>query len=71
MVHLCKDPEGESVLGPSSAADTDLSSRPKSVSTAAEVTNHNSEVASLKQKISALEKQLAEVRFTLVNYCHC
>ena len=61
MVHLYKDPEGKNALEPSSIADTNPSSRHKFASKAEEVTDYISEIATLKQEISGLEKQLAEV----------
>ena len=60
MVHLFKDPKGKTVLD-SSTADTKLSYiHTKPVSKAA-VTDHLGDAAALKQRISELEKKLAEV----------
>ncbi len=63
MVHLYKDPEGETVLNPSSASDTH---RAASMAFPT-VTNNPDEVASLKQQISELEKKLAEVKKILIS----
>ena len=60
MIHLSKDPEGETVLKPSSASDTHRTSKAMSTAT---VTDHSDEVAALKQEISKLEKKLAKVNF--------
>ena len=61
MVHLIKDPKGKTVLDSSSPADSKLSYiHTKSVSKA-EVTDPHGDVAALKQRVSELEKKLAEV----------
>ena len=61
MVHLFKNPEGQTVFDSPSITDTKLSyAHTKSVSNA-EVKDHLGDVAALKQRISELEKKLAEV----------
>ena len=56
MVHLYKDPDGETVLGPSTQE-----TYPKAFSTATAADHHN-EVTVLKQQISELENKLSEVK---------
>ena len=56
MMHLCKDPKGETVLEPSSATDMNTKSAPMT-----DVTDHLNEIAGLKQQVIELEKKLAEV----------
>lgn len=62
MIHLWKDPKGETVLEPSSPADT---YRTTNITTT-EDTDPFDEVAGLKQQISELQKKLTEVLFTYV-----
>ena len=66
MVHLARDPKGETVLDPSSTTDRKLSSIPTKYVDKAEVTGHLDEVNSLKQRISQLEKKLEEVHKILL-----
>jgi hypothetical protein len=56
MVHLFKDPEGETVLEPSSATDNFSSSTSKSVYTS-EFTNNQDVIADLRQQISELKEK--------------
>ena len=57
MVHLVKDPKGETVFEPSSSTDRKLNIVP----TKGEVTGQVDEIIGLKQRISELEKKLKEV----------
>ena len=57
MVHLYKDPEGETVLD-LSTQDTHLASKVISEATTAD---HQNEVTALKQRITELENKLTEV----------
>ena len=61
MVHLSKDPKGETALDPSSTTDRKLSIILTKYVSKAKVTGHLDEVVSLKQQISKLEKKLEEV----------
>ena len=61
MVHLVKDPKGETVLDPCSNTERKLSINPTKHVSKAEVTGHLGEVVDLKQRISELEKKLEEV----------
>ena len=63
MAHLWKDPKGETVLEPSSYVDQNVSYLPGKSFTKTEVTDHNDDVAVLKQRLSELEKKLAEVQW--------
>ena len=59
MIHLSKDPQGQAALHTSSAGDTTISG----------IMNNIDEVAGLKQKITELEKKLAEVcTILLISY---
>ena len=60
MVHLARDPKGETVLE-SYTIDRKLSIIPTKHVSKAEVTSHHNEVVGLKQRISELEKKLKEV----------
>lgn len=60
MIHLFKDPKGETVLDPSSTGDTCTTIVKTSVPMT-EVPNQVDGVTGLKQQISQLEKKLAEV----------
>ena len=62
MVHLFRDPDGETALDPSSAGDIDENTRSHyPMATKTNFTNHNNEVAGLKEQITRLEKELAKV----------
>ena len=67
MVHLARDPKGETVFDPSSTTDRKLCIIPTKYVDKAEVTGHLDEVVSLKQRISELEKKLKEV--AIKTYC--
>ena len=56
MVHLCRDPEGENVMDPSSTGGTNLT----------DAMDKADEIANLKQQLSELQTKLAEV--TTVNH---
>ena len=57
MVYLYKDPNGESIM---SVADIKQNSRGPPAKCSS-TTDQNSDVAALKQRLSELEKKLAEV----------
>ena len=61
MVHLARDPKGETVLDASSTTDRRLSIIPTKHVSKSEVTSHHDEVIGLRQRISELEKKLEEV----------
>ena len=68
MIHLLKDPKGETVLHPSSTGGTKRD-------TGIGVVDNMDEVAGLKQQVMELEKKLAEVYLCWfltkgVNFCH-
>ena len=52
MAHLIKDPKGETVMGTTTTIDTPT----YYIGT----TNHQEEIAQLKQRVSELEKELVE-----------
>ena len=68
MVHLVKDPKGETVLDLSSSTDNKLSIITTKYVSKVEATGHLDEVVGLKQRITELEKKLDEVDVKLT-YC--
>ena len=64
LVHLYKDPKGETVLDPSPVS-TSLSLTRKSTFK----TDHDDEVAVLKQRPTEMEKKLSLVQVFAINLC--
>ena len=57
MVHLVHDPKGETVMGPSTTADTAVYIQTKPMSTTGP-TSQQEEVAQLRQRVLELEREL-------------
>ncbi len=65
MIHLRRDPDGDTVMEPTSTSGTYIS----------DTTDHTKEIASLRQQISELKERLAQVtvNIALINFhfYHC
>ena len=59
MLHLIRDPKGETVMGPSTTADTAVHIQIKPLSMTGP-TSQQEEVAQLKQRVLELERELRD-----------
>ena len=59
MLHLIRDPKGETVMGPSTTADTAVHIQTKPLSMTGP-TSQQEEVAQLKQRVLELERELRD-----------
>lgn len=69
MVHLIRDPKGESVMGPSTTADTAMSIQTKPTSTTVPPSQQDlEEVAQLKQRVLELERKLHDKGIIMTSF---
>ena len=60
MVSLCKDPKSEKVLGESTTPNQTLSSLQGKTTSETGTTNHQDELAKLRERVAELEEKLKE-----------